>query len=111
MEHIDHVVIGGGAMGSATAWQLALQGKEVALIEQFGVAHNKGSSHGGSRIFRLSYRTPLYTDLAARALPDWRELEADSGEHLLEQNGQLDHGYQEAIDEIAISLDRHGRSY
>jgi sarcosine oxidase len=53
----------------------------------------------------------LYTDLAAKALPDWRELEADSGEHLLEQNGQLDHGYKEAIDEIAISLDRHGRSF
>ena len=86
-------MIGAGAMGSATAWQLALQGKDVALIEQFGVAHDKGSSHGGARIFRLSYRTSLYTDLAARALPDWRELETDSGEHLLEQNGQLDHGY------------------
>ena len=98
-------------MGSATAWQLASQGKEVALIEQFGAAHNKGSSHGGTRIFRLSYRTPLYTDLAARALPDWRELEADTQEHLLEQNGQLDHGYKEAIDEIAISLDRHNRPY
>ena len=111
LEHIDHVVIGAGAMGSATAWQLARQGKDVALIEQFGIAHDKGSSHGGTRIFRLSYRTPLYTDLAARALPDWRELEADSGEHLLELNGQLDHGYKEAIDEIAASLDRLGRSY
>ena len=111
LEHIDHVVIGAGAMGSATAWQLARQGKDVALIEQFGIAHDKGSSHGGTRIFRLSYRTPLYTDLAARALPDWRELEADSGEHLLELNGQLDHGYKEAIDEIAISLDRHNRPY
>ena len=111
LELIDHVVIGAGAMGSATAWQLSRQGKDVALIEQFGIAHDKGSSHGGTRIFRLSYRTPLYTDLAARALPDWRELEADSGEHLLELNGQLDHGYKEAIDEIAISLDRHNRPY
>lgn len=98
-------------MGSATAWQLALKGRNVALLEQFGAAHNKGSSHGGSRIFRLSYRTALYTDLAARALVDWRELETDSGSDLLEQNGQLDHGYREAIDEIGVSLDRYGHPY
>jgi sarcosine oxidase len=98
-------------MGSATAWQLARQGKEVTVLEQFGLAHNRGSSHGSTRIFRLSYRTSLYTDLAARALTDWRELEADANQKLLEQNGQLDHGYQEAIDEIAASLDRHNRPY
>jgi sarcosine oxidase len=104
-------VIGAGAMGSATAWQLAHTGRSVALIEQFGAAHNKGSSHGGSRIFRLSYRAALYTDLAARALSDWRELEADTGADLLEQNGQLDHGYKEAIDEIGVSLDRYNHPY
>ena len=111
MEHVEHVVIGAGAMGAATAWELARRGHSVALIEQFGAAHKNGSSHGGTRIFRLSYRSTLYTDLATLALPDWREMEEATGSHLLEQNGQLDHGYDEAIDDIARSLDRHNRSY
>ena len=40
METFDHVVVGGGAMGAATAWQLASRGHSVALIEQFGIAQN-----------------------------------------------------------------------
>lgn len=111
METVDHVVIGAGAMGAATAWKLAQQGRSVVLIEQFGVAHKNGSSHGGTRIFRLSYRNPLYTDLAMKALPLWRELEAETGEVLLEQNGQIDHGFKSAIDDIQDALDRHHRPY
>jgi len=111
MDSIDHVVIGAGAMGAATAWQLASRGRSVVLIEQFGVAHKNGSSHGGTRIFRLSYRNPLYTDLAVDALQLWRELEAETGAVLLEQNGQLDHGFKSAIDDIQGALDRHRRPY
>ena len=111
MQQVDHVVIGAGAMGAATAWELARRGQSVALIEQFGIAHKNGSSHGGTRIFRLSYRASLYTDLAMHSLTDWRELEEATGATLLEQNGQLDHGYKEAIDDIAHSLERHNRSY
>lgn len=111
METVDHVVIGAGAMGAATAWKLAQRGRSVVLIEQFDVAHKNGSSHGGTRIFRLSYRNPLYTDLAMKALPLWRELENETNEVLLEQSGQIDHGYKSAIDDIAGALDRHNRSY
>ena len=109
METFDHIVVGAGAMGSATAWQLASRGHNVALIEQFGIAHNKGSSHGVVRIFRFAYRNPLYTHLAIEALPLWRELEAEANEQLLSQIGNLDHGVPKAITEIETSLRNAGR--
>lgn len=111
METFDHVVVGGGAMGAATAWQLAARGHSVALIEQFGVAHNRGSSHGGVRIFRFAYRKPLYARLAVESLAAWRELEAETGEVLLEQIGQLDHGVRGSIDEIERALAGLGRPF
>jgi len=107
-ESFDVVVVGGGAMGSATAWQLARRGRSVALLEQFGPAHDRGSSHGATRIFRLAYRDPTYVRLAVEALRCWRELESDAGETLLEQSGQLDHGAPLAIEQIALHLSRAG---
>lgn len=108
---VDVVVIGAGAMGSATAWQLAKAGRSVVVLEQFTRQHDRGSSHGQTRIFRVSYRDPLYTELATASIPRWRELEADSGAVLLEQSGQLDHGYAEAIDEVEASLVGGGYTY
>ncbi len=75
----DVVILGAGAMGSATAWWLARRGREVVLLEQFEQGHAKGSSHGGSRIFRLAYDEPAYVRMAQESLPLWRELEADTG--------------------------------
>ncbi|MGM1061621.1 FAD-dependent oxidoreductase [Saccharothrix sp. Mg75] len=43
---IDVVVVGGGAMGSAAAWQLASRGAEVVLLERFAPGHAFGASHG-----------------------------------------------------------------
>ncbi|MBM3669442.1 MAG: FAD-dependent oxidoreductase [Actinobacteria bacterium] len=85
-ERVD-VVVGTGGMGAATAWQLAKRGRSVAVLEQFEHLHRWGSSHGQTRIFRFAYRDPRYTELAQYSLPLWRELEADSGAVLLEQNG------------------------
>lgn len=104
MSRIDAVVVGAGAMGAATAWQLARRGRSVVLLEQFSRGHLRGSSHGATRIFRVAYRDPLYSRLAGRAIPMWRELEEVVGEVLLEQTGQLDHGEPVAIDEIESSL-------
>jgi sarcosine oxidase len=95
-------------MGACTAWQLARRGRSVVLLEQFEHPHTRGSSHGGTRIFRVAYRDALYTELAGAAIDQWRQLEHDSGSALLEQNGQLDHGDPAAIDEIAASMERHG---
>ena len=96
-------------MGSATAWRLAAAGRRVALLERFAAGHDRGSSHGATRIFRVAYRDPRYVELAERALPLWRELEDASGQVLLEQVGQLDHGHREAIDQIEANLGAAGR--
>lgn len=89
----DVVVIGGGAMGSAAAWQLAKRGRSVALLEQFGPAHVNGSSHGGSRIYRATYVQDEYLNLMKQALPMWEELEQESGARLLTRVGLVSHGF------------------
>src|SRR3954453_20051425 len=79
-KNVDVIVVGAGAMGSATAWWLARRGVEVVLLEQFEPGHTRGSSHGGTRIFRLAYYDPFYVRMAQATLPLWRELEDDAGE-------------------------------
>jgi len=88
----DMVVIGAGITGVATARALARSGRGVILVEQFGLGHEHGSSHGASRIFRLSYPDPHYVRLAQGALQSWRELEAECGEQLIVATGGLDFG-------------------
>src|SRR5262245_51866861 len=77
-------------MGLAAAWALRRAGREPLVLERFNVGHLKGSSHGATRIFRLSYAEPKWVRLAQDALPLWRELEAESGETLLELHGLID---------------------
>ena len=89
MRNVDFLVLGLGAMGSATLYHLARMGKAVLGLEQFELGHELGSSHGRSRAFRTLYHHPLYTELAAAALPLWRELEAISGESVLHLSGML----------------------
>ena len=103
---VDVVVVGGGAMGAATAWWLARAGREVVLLEQFGPGHTRGSSHGASRIFRFAYPLPRYVRMAKVALDLWREVEDDAGVPLLETTGGLDHGDDVGVQAVAEALDR-----
>jgi len=88
--NVDVVVVGAGALGSATAWQLARRGVDVVLLEQFAFGHHNGASHDTSRILRRSYHTPAYVALAGEAYADWALLERDSGERLVTTTGGLD---------------------
>lgn len=89
----DVIVVGAGAMGSAAAYQLAKRGKRVLVLEQFGVAHERGSSHGLTRIIRLAYfEHPSYVPLLRRAFDLWRELERASIRTLLHVTGSIDAG-------------------
>jgi len=86
----DAIVIGLGAMGSATLYHLARNGVSVLGIEQFGPVHALGSSHGDSRIIRETYfEHPLYVPLVQRAHELWRELEEMNGAALLKITGGL----------------------
>lgn len=86
------VVVGGGVVGSATALELCRRGRRVTLIERFHRGHLLGSSHGPTRIFRLSYPDPKYAALAVEALDDWARLERDGAERLMDPVGGLDLG-------------------
>lgn len=93
VEQLDVVIIGGGAMGSAAAWQVAKTGRSVALLEAHAAGHTLGSSHGGSRIYRATYVQPEYLRLMQEALPLWDELESESGAQLLTRVGVVSHGF------------------
>ncbi len=88
MKSFDVVVCGLGAMGSAALHHLAARGKQVLGIERFTPGHDRGSSHGRTRIIRLGYyEHPSYVPLLRRAYALWRELEAASGRTLLHVTG------------------------
>ena len=103
----DYVVVGLGALGSATAYHLAKGGHTVLGLEQFELGHARGASHDTSRILRHSYHTPGYVALTFAAYDDWASLEADSGERLVTQVGGLDlfpPGAATAVDDYAKSM-------
>jgi sarcosine oxidase len=106
VERAEIAVVGAGVMGLATARALARDGHDVVVLEQFEAGHTRGSSHGEARIFRLVYADPHYVRLAQRALPMWRELEAESGEAILATRGSLDLG--PGTDERAAALGECG---
>ena len=86
----DVIVIGMGVMGAATLATLAKRGARVLGIEQFAIGHDRGSSHGESRIFRIAYyEHPDYVPLLKRALHQWRELETECETTLLHPCGGL----------------------
>jgi sarcosine oxidase len=89
----DAIVVGVGAMGSATAYYLARRGKRVLGLERFGIPHSMGSSHGHTRIIRLAYyEHSSYVLLLRRAYELWREIQGLVGEQLLYINGSVDAG-------------------
>ncbi|MEV4063966.1 N-methyl-L-tryptophan oxidase [Nonomuraea dietziae] len=86
----DVVVIGLGAMGSMAAWQAASMGASVIGVEQFTIGHARGSSHGGSRIYRqILFEGKEYVPLARRSLDLIRALERGSGQTLFTPSGGL----------------------
>jgi sarcosine oxidase len=84
----DVIVVGLGAMGSAAAAHLARRGQRVLGLDQFAPAHDRGSSHGRSRIIREAYfEHPSYVPLVRRAYELWADLEETSGRSLLRPTG------------------------
>ena len=93
MPAYDVVVIGLGIMGSAALRALARRGLRVVGIERFAPGHDRGSSHGATRIIRLGYfEHPSYVPLLRRAYTLWRELERDCGRRLMHITGIVEIG-------------------
>ncbi|GAA0897460.1 N-methyl-L-tryptophan oxidase [Virgisporangium ochraceum] len=90
MNGFDVIVIGLGGMGSAAAYHLAARGRRVLGLERFGPAHDRGSSHGDSRITRQAYfEDPAYVPLLLRAHELWDTLARDSGRDVITLTGGI----------------------
>ena len=90
MRRFRTIVLGLGAMGSATLCQLARRGHRPLGIDRFSPPHANGSSHGDTRITRLAIGEGAhYTPLALRSHELWRELERETGARLLASIGGL----------------------
>lgn len=90
MKSVDVIVLGTGGIGSAALWHLAQRGVKVLGIDRFSCPHDKGSTHGQTRLIRMAYyEHPDYVPLLKRAYELWAQLESDTGNKLFHQCGIL----------------------
>lgn len=93
----DVIVVGLGAWGSSALWRLAASGVSVLGLEQFGIGHSLGSTHGSTRVFRVAcLEHPDLVPMALRSRELWRELETAADRSLLTQTGALMMGAEES---------------
>lgn len=90
MRQPDVIVLGLGAMGSAVLHRLAERGLRVVGLDRHHPPHDRGSTHGETRITRLAIgEGPDYAPLVRRSHVLWRELERASATTLMRQLGGL----------------------
>src|SRR2546421_11031582 len=110
-DSFDVIVLGVGGMGSAACFELARRGRRVLGLEQYRPVHDRGSSHGHTRIIRTAYyEHPNYVPLLRRAFSRWYELEQLTGRHLLTECPCLNIGPQdsELVNGVRASVREHG---
>ncbi|AZA54433.1 FAD-dependent oxidoreductase [Chryseobacterium sp. G0201] len=88
-ENYDVIVIGGGAIGLATAYHLGKRQAKTLVLEQFTFVNQLGSSAGVSRQFRIPYPEEYMVQMALDAQPYWDELEKETKTSLLDKVGTL----------------------
>jgi sarcosine oxidase len=107
----DAIVLGTGGVGSAALFHLARRGLRVLGIDRFGPGHDRGSSHGETRIIRQAYfEHPDYVPLLLRTYELWAELEELTGQKLFHQVGLLQVGPREGavVSGVLASARLHG---
>ena len=91
MAHYETIVLGGGTMGTAAAWELGKRGENALVLEQFQHVHSLGSHGGQTRIIRHAYAEgPEYIPLVLRADDLWMELEEESHTTVYHRVGRLE---------------------
>lgn len=111
---VEVIVVGLGAMGSATVDAVAGRGHTVIGLEAFAPGHANGSSHGATRIVRrVIEEAPFYVPLATDAIAGWDALTADTGVELLVRSGVLRIGPpgSQLLDAFSASAAAHGLAY
>ena len=93
MSDYQVAVLGVGAVGSAALYHLAQRGVSAVGVERFQPGHDRGSSHGDTRVIRKAYfEAPEYVPLLHRAYEGWARLEEESGESLFLKTGLVEIG-------------------
>ena len=94
----DAIVLGAGGVGSAALCQLAARGANVLGLDRFAPPHDKGSSHGQSRIIRQAYfEHPNYTPLLLESYRLWSELTCQVDRRLYCEVGVLQMGPPDGV--------------
>lgn len=91
MTHYEVIVVGGGTMGTAAAWELGKRGIRTLVLEQFQHVHTNGAHGGETRIIRHAYAEgPDYVPFVFRADDLWMDLERASGRKIYHRVGGLE---------------------
>ena len=110
MAHYDAIVIGTGGVGSAALFHLARRGVRALGLDRFPPGHDRGSSHGATRIIRQAYFEHAdYVPLLLRAYELWAELSERQGRPLYHETGLLEIGpaQGEVVPGVLASSKRH----
>ncbi|KAL2669808.1 hypothetical protein Neosp_015253 [[Neocosmospora] mangrovei] len=86
------VVVGGGPVGLAAAYEVAKTGRKVIVLEQNNFFNQAGSSGDLARMFRTMYTEEFMAELAIEAMKHWDALEKDAGVSLRWMSGLLNFG-------------------
>jgi monomeric sarcosine oxidase len=98
MERYDAIVLGAGGIGSAALYHLARRGVRVLGIDRFNPPHDRGSSHGQSRVIRQAYfEHPDYVPLLLESYRGWHELEQQTSRKLFHQTGLIQVGPSDGV--------------
>src|ERR1051325_7992575 len=98
MSRYDVIVLGCGGVGSAALYHLARRGVRVLGIDRFNPPHDRGSTHGHTRVIRQAYfEHPNYVPLLLESYHLWRELEETAGRQLLHQIGLVEIGPPDGV--------------
>jgi len=111
MTTYDAIVLGTGGVGSAALFELARRGQRVLGLDRFPIAHDRGSSHGSTRLIRQTYfEHPDYVPLVLRAYERWAALEGLRDEPLFHETGLLQIGPAagEVLTGVRESARQHG---
>ncbi len=111
MEHFDAIVLGTGGVGSSAVLHLAERGLRVVGLDRFPGGHDRGSSHGETRIIRQAYFEHAdYVPLLLSAYKLWSELEQLTNQTLFHQVGLLQIGPPdgEVIRGVQKAAELHG---
>jgi len=107
----DAVVIGLGGVGSFALRALSKKTCKVLGIERFVRCHERGSSHGESRIYRQAYfEHPAYVPWIQYSLQEFQELEENQNVEIMQECGTLVMEEQngDVIDKCVTAAVQHG---